>query len=187
MTHFDIDETVTTTPNEIGTDFSVASGDPSGPDPDFGPDGLYANFDELIGMSQTVVGTDNDDILTSPQAAGAETNPDYFLGYGGYDTFVLGNEEEAFYLNNAEALAIIGDFEVEVDQIQLHGFVEDYSLGASAAQTDTAIIHNGTQQVVGWIVGIPRSELIGSSAFTFVSNYEGPPDPPPDPDPIGAL
>ena len=221
-------ETVTATPDEIGSDFRVASGDPlggepvfgsdglrtnsveagdpsggepdfgpdgsgveagnpTGGDPDFGPDGLYVNFDELIGMSQTVAGTDNADILTSPQAAGAETHPDYFLGYGGHDTFVLGNEEEVFYLNNAEAVAIVGDFEVGIDQIQLHGSVADYSLGASSAQTDTAIIHNETQQVVGWIVGISRSELIGSSAFTFVSNYDGPPAPPPNPDPVGAL
>ena len=76
---------------------------------------------------------------------------------------------------------ILVPFEVGTDQIQLHGSVEDYSLGASAEQTDTAIIHNETQQVVGWIVGISRSELIGSSAFAFVSNYEGPPAPPPNP------
>ncbi|MDJ0597157.1 MAG: hypothetical protein QNJ72_45585 [Pleurocapsa sp. MO_226.B13] len=125
-------------------------------------------LDELIGMSQQVVGTDQNDILTSFQDPGRETRPDYFLGYGGQDIFVLGDSQQAYYLESPEATAIIADLEVGADQIQLHGSSVEYSLGISESQTDTVIIHNETEQIVGWLLGVTNVALDDASVFSFV-------------------
>ncbi len=119
-------------------------------------------------MSHQVVGTDQDDILTGFQDPGIETHPDYFLSHGGQDTFVLGDTEQAYYLESSEATAIIADFEVGADQIQLHGSRDDYSLGTSESQTDRVIVHNDTGQIIGWLLDITNVELADASIFSFV-------------------
>ena len=124
------------------------------------------SLDELIGMSQQVVGTDQDDILTGFQDPGLETHPDYFLSLRGEDIFVLGDSQQAYYLDSPEATAIIADFEVGEDQIQLHGDRVDYSLGISESQT--YIIHNETGQIIGWLLGVTNVELDDASVFSFV-------------------
>ena len=126
------------------------------------------SLDELIGMSQQVVGTDQNDILTGFQDPGLETHPDYFLGYGGEDIFVLGDTQQAYYLDSPEATAIIADFEVGADQIQLHGSSVEYSLGISESQNDTVIIDNETGQIVGWLLGVTNVALDDASVFSFV-------------------
>jgi Ca2+-binding RTX toxin-like protein len=129
-----------------------------------------------------VKGTDgNDTVFTglgNDRLTGAGTTAgvgqiDRLIGGGGKDTFVLGDATQVFYSDGkantigVTDYAVIADFNLKKDQIQLKGSAADYTLGAapkSLGVTGTGIYQAG--ELIGIISGVNLADL--STGFTFV-------------------
>jgi Ca2+-binding RTX toxin-like protein len=113
------------------------------------------------------------DTLTGAGADGGVGEIDRLSGGGGKDTFVLGTSTQAFY-DDGKAntigitdYALILDFNLKQDQIQLKGSADDYTLAApprSLGLTGTAI-YNG-KELIGVVSGVTVTDF--STGFTFI-------------------
>ncbi|MEL6459311.1 MAG: hypothetical protein AAFQ91_13790, partial [Cyanobacteria bacterium J06621_15] len=100
-------------------------------------------------------------------------------GNAGNDTFVLGNENRAFYddeditTKGNRDYALILDFEVG-DTIQLHGSAEDYILDVSRGSTSIYLNDDGmdgltrNDELIGVIKGVSLENM--SSGFSFAGS-----------------
>ena len=138
-----------------------------------GNDLLFGNNgnDRLIGMS-----VDNE-----PQVVG-KGEIDTLTGGLGNNTFVLGafiiNGNTSVFYNDGdpsttgiEDYALITDFKINNDQIELIGEASNYSLGASPSDLPpgTAIFLNDeTQELIGIVSGVSSSELNLSNPNQFI-------------------
>ena len=99
---------------------------------------------------------------------------DYLEGGAGADTFVVGEADANFYLDDArndeDHFAVIADFAAaEGDRVQLTGEVSDYYLTVEGA--DLAIRHYSNNDIVAWVNGgVARG-------FTLTDNAVGASDP----------
>jgi Ca2+-binding RTX toxin-like protein len=107
--------------------------------------------DKLFGGSGNDIlsGGGGDDILIGFNGVNGN-ELDQLIGFGGADTFVLGNKSISFYLNSSgSSSAHIKDFTFsEGDKIQVNGSVFGYTLNKSAntiggSALDTRIFKNG--------------------------------------------
>lgn len=112
--------------------------------------------DTLIGSegNDTLRGGHGDDILigTLPTLANPGVGEvDELRGGAGEDTFVLGDETDAFYLGDNTNYALIKDFHLGKDTIELYGSADNYQLQSSGSEIE---IYYGE-------IGSPQDELIG--------------------------
>ena len=149
------------------------------------------NRDTLIGArgdDSMVGGTGNDllnggagmDVLTGVDPDSDEPGRgerDRFRGGNDADTFVLGDASGVYYDDGNDGTtgggdsAIILDFAVGEDTIQLHGSASDYELKPTNNGRHTNIFLNtsGRDERIGLVRNVEISELdLDSSSFTFV-------------------
>lgn len=122
-----------------------------------------------------------DDSLNGAGSDDAGANEiDYLIGGGGRDTFVLGDAAQAFYDDGQAATlglsdyALIVDFNLQQDKIQLQGTAADYTLAALPAElgiTGTGIYKASSNalslpELVGVVAGVTLTDL--NTGFTFV-------------------
>ncbi|NET38025.1 MAG: matrixin family metalloprotease [Cyanothece sp. SIO1E1] len=118
--------------------------------------------DTLIGTSTT---------LSQPGAG----ERDVLRGGAGKDTFVLGNTRRAFYLasgNSAQGktdLALITDFKLGQDKIQLHGSAKEYELVRLGSQTQ--IFHKETGSAQTDLIASVRGDFAGLSLLKGEFDY----------------
>jgi Ca2+-binding RTX toxin-like protein len=144
---------------------------------------LARTNDILTGTSSNNVlwGGLGNDTLTGANASTAGVGEiDTLIGGGGQDKFVLGDATSVFYDDGKSATAglqdyaIVTDFNIAEDIIQLKGAATDYTLGAIPAGfgfTGTAIYKSASSstavpELIGAVVGVNVSSF--SSGFTFV-------------------
>jgi Ca2+-binding RTX toxin-like protein len=106
---------------------------------------------------------------------------DTLTGGGGRDTFVLGNEEGVFYddgdvlTRGAADFALITDFDVSRDSIQLYGSAEFYSLDFFTSEVGTInadLIYDpgvtARGELIATLQDVSADLTLSDSAFTFV-------------------
>jgi Ca2+-binding RTX toxin-like protein len=131
--------------------------------------------DDLKGTdsNDTIFSGLGNDILTGAGTTAGIGQIDRLIGGGGKDTFVLGDANQVYY-NDGKAntigltdYAIIVDFNLKQDQIQLQGTAADYTVGAvpqNLGLTGTGIYRSG--ELIGVISGVNVADL--STGFMFV-------------------
>ncbi|HIK29794.1 MAG TPA: hemolysin [Oscillatoriales cyanobacterium M59_W2019_021] len=133
-----------------GTDNDILSG---GDDRDtlIGQDG-----DDLLtgnsGNDRLLGGNGNDTLLGTDETAAGVGEQDVLRGNAGRDRFVLGDSTQAYYLGNSNLdRAIVADFTLGEDRIQLHGSAAEYQLREANGHTQirssgdlVAIVQNST-------------------------------------------
>lgn len=132
----------------------------------------YRGNDILVGGAgnDSLFGGSGDDILigvnrngTSPGAGEIDT----LVGSIGRDTFVLGDEYDAFYsFQGNNDYAVIGDFTSGVDKMQLHGSIDDYHFIGSGS--DTHIIDKQTNDLIAKVENVAPGALLDDNNFIFV-------------------
>jgi RTX calcium-binding nonapeptide repeat (4 copies) len=149
-----------------------------------------AQASRLPRTNDTLTGTSSDDVLwgglgndtlTGANASTAGVGEiDILIGGGGQDKFVLGDATSVFYDDRKSATAglqdyaIVTDFNIAEDTIQLKGAASDYTLGAIPSKfgfTGTAIYKSASggtavPELIGTVIGVSVSSF--SSGFTFV-------------------
>jgi hypothetical protein len=124
-------------------------------------DADHSETDELTGMNKN---------------ATAFFGADLLMGEPGVDTFVLGDETEAYYLNDSEMegnteYAAIANFDASEDIIQLNGAAADYQLAASpeSLPAGTAIYRLEGEQndLIGLVENVSELDL-NAGYFSFV-------------------
>ncbi|MBD1913906.1 MULTISPECIES: pre-peptidase C-terminal domain-containing protein [unclassified Leptolyngbya] len=166
---------------------------------DFGYDQLFGG-----GGSDTIFGGDADDWLTggegddqldggyaSDYLEGGNGNDllrgwggyyeiDYLTGGNGRDTFILGDEESAFYDDGDPSstgdldYALITDFNVLRDTIQLHGSADSYTLDYfvdySGIQSAALVLDgaSGRAETIAILQNVVGALDLTSSAFQYV-------------------
>jgi G8 domain/PKD domain len=136
--------------------------------------------------SQLVRGMTGNDVLTGRGSndilVGSPSNSlnigmgeiDSLTGYGGADTFVLGNKNNFFYANGgANDYALIQDFNrQERDTIQLKGSSNDYVLGIASTDQSTGtgiFLSSAPYELIGIIGGVQPQDLsLAQSSFRYV-------------------
>ena len=106
---------------------------------------------------------------------------DVFVGAGGSDTFVFGDENRAYYDDGVAAdsgeddYGFVWDFEVGVDEVQLSGDASDYTLVQNAAglPDGTAIYLTGqnddANELIGVLNGVTGIDLTDDN-FVYVGS-----------------
>lgn len=120
--------------------------------------------------------TGADTLIGSPTTGIGEI--DLLVGGGGTDTFVLGDESTVYY-NDGRArttgladYALIVDFNIEQDTIQLAGAATDYSLGNLPGTWETQgttiyqTVEGITPELIGVLAGVEVTDF--SKGFVFV-------------------
>lgn len=149
-----------------------------------------AEASRLPRTNDTLTGTTQSDILwgglgqDSLNGAGSDdagaNEIDYLCGGSGKDTFLVGDASRTFYDDGKPLTlglndyAIILDFNLEQDKVQLHGSASEYTLDAVPAEfgvTGTAIYHTdgqqpGSRELVGVMLGSTLSDF--NAGFSFV-------------------
>lgn len=147
---------------------------------------LPQTSEEVVGTSgnDLLLGQGGDDVLVGTDTKG-EGEIDGLIGGAGQDEFVLGSESAVFYDDDASLtmgvgdFALIIDFNVADDLIQLSGSADDYSLSSVPDSLSemfpnldgTAIYRQGSDDVsqdelIGIVYGYDVTDL--SSGFEFV-------------------
>lgn len=151
-----------------------------------GSDRLYGSTgnDQLFGdeNSDVLIGGSGNDTLSGTNATARGTREqDVLTGGQGRDRFILGDRESAYYTDGHPTqpgfadFALITDFEVFSDVIQLHGSANDYQLeqfstGASTAdfqlfyQPDSA----SSPELIALLENVSSNLSLRSSSFAFV-------------------
>lgn len=122
---------------------------------DLGNDTLYggAEGDELYGGwgNDSLYGGDGNDYLYGYGDYNATINDesqfDILVGGSGNDTFVLSNQQGAFYVESGDGYAIIQDWEPEVDRLQTYSitgvqYSVEYENVVGGAEKDTEIYYS---------------------------------------------
>jgi Ca2+-binding RTX toxin-like protein len=150
-----------------------------------------AQASRLPRTDDTVTGTSQNDILwgglgqDTLNGAGSDDaglgEIDYLCGGGGQDTFILGDATQSFYNDGTAGTlgltdyAVVLDFNLQQDKIQLFGSDSDYLLAAlpsELAVSGTGIYYTagsqsvGARELVGVVLGANLSDF--SSGFSFV-------------------
>ncbi|QIZ72379.1 DUF4347 domain-containing protein [Oxynema aestuarii] len=119
--------------------------------------------DLLTGMDENTINSDLGDV-------------DQLIGQPGAETFILGDANQAYYLNSADAVsgkeyAIVTNFDTSEDIIQLQGVSADYELAASPAgiPSGTAIYRNegDSKDLIAVVQDVSELSL-QSDYFSFV-------------------
>ncbi len=125
-----------------------------------------------IGDDKLIGGDGNDTLIGVNET---QTNPgageqDILRGKEGIDLFILGDSRTAFYKNNGKVdYGVISDFEVGIDQIQLHGNADNYLLKETLnSHTRIFEITSGQQELIGVVRNITELNLSDSDTFMFV-------------------
>ncbi|MDJ0658042.1 MAG: cadherin repeat domain-containing protein [Crocosphaera sp.] len=94
---------------------------------------------------------------------------DILTGTSNIDLFELGDTEEVYYsISGIEDYALINNFDVNKDKIQLHGNLEDYYLGtASENLPQGTTIFSNNNELIGIVTGVYELSL-HEDYFTFV-------------------
>jgi Ca2+-binding RTX toxin-like protein len=147
--------------------------------------------DKLYGQEgdDTLIGGKGNDLLVG---GGKSGELDQLYGGKGKDTFSLVNGSDPGYLNddgslddgvNNRGFAVIHDFKLGQDKVQLAGFAAHYALVpvfwgqsfGSASKVDTAIIYKGPEQDKSDVVGVLKDVSLSSAyleipeTFTYVN------------------
>jgi len=156
-----------------------------------------AQASRLPRTDDTVTGTSQNDILWGGLGQdtlnGAGTDDaglgeiDYLCGGGGQDTFILGDANQTFYNDGVAGTlgltdyAVVLDFNLQQDKIQLSGSATDYVLAAlpsELAVNGTGIYYTagsqsvGSRELVGVVLGANLSDF--SAGFSFVQSAAQP-------------
>ncbi|MGB3403240.1 MAG: choice-of-anchor Q domain-containing protein [Microcoleaceae cyanobacterium] len=138
--------------------------------------------DSLIGgrgNDRLFAGRDNDILIgVNPNSANpGQGERDLLRGDDGADSFILGNASAIFYdddgTTNAAgntSRALIRDFDIGVDQIQLNGSAEDYLLRTTNSG-NTNIFYRPAGEVrdlIGIVRGVTGLNIYDTSQFSFV-------------------
>ncbi|MGJ3251731.1 MAG: hypothetical protein ACFE0J_11445 [Elainellaceae cyanobacterium] len=141
--------------------------------------------EEILGSSgnDILIGKGGNDVLIGTDSTG-QGEIDILIGGAGQDKFVLGMESATFYddeqafTTGISDFALIADFNVNTDIIQLTGSATDYSLGSipdslqeMAISLDGTAIYkrssgNSTAELVGIIYGYEVNNF--NTGFEFV-------------------
>lgn len=201
-----------------GDDVLVGTYDPANSDPGGlgdndlvtvrGDDFLYGGDgnDTLIGNSgdDTLYGGEGDDVVVgdfNPVVAtvfSKYSTIDTLYGGAGSDLFVLGTRDEVFYTSrfqdsSADNRAIIKDFSLAEDEVQLLGDADDYRVTFTGTTAHISLYEgNGSQTAEGYYELIADIEnAAGFSLTGTYVNFVTPSDPfptaPPSPAPFSAL
>lgn len=144
---------------------------------------LPKSHDELTGTvgNNTLWGGRGNDRLTGVAADSTGVGEiDRLAGGSGKDQFVLGNSTSVFYDDGLTATpglndyAVLLDFNLQRDKIQLHGQATDYGLGALPEEltvSGTGIYYKnstgtGTPELIGVVTGVTLTDF--NTGFTFV-------------------
>ena len=115
--------------------------------------------DTLIGVDSTTFGTGEIDVLTGGQNK---------------DRFVLGDSSQAYYKDTGSGdYALISDFKLNDDTIQLYGSASNYQLQSRyslSGNTGTAIwlTTSGSKELIAIVKADKTLNLTDSKAFSFV-------------------
>jgi serralysin len=95
---------------------------------------------------------------------------DILTGTKNSDTFVLGNEKQAFYDEfGNDNYALIKRFNDQKDKIQLHGNPENYVIGVSPHNSkDSAIFLESNHELIAIFKGSHELDFNNSNTFTFL-------------------
>ncbi|MFM7427468.1 MAG: hypothetical protein ACKO7W_21115 [Elainella sp.] len=144
---------------------------------------LPRSNDVLTGTSQNDIlwgGLGQDSLTGAGIDDAGRGEIDYLCGGGGQDLFVLGDATQTFYNDGQSGLgltdyAILLDFNLKQDTIQLQGSASDYVLAALPAELGlrgTGIYRTvgsqtlGERELVGVALGVTLTDL--NSGFKFV-------------------
>ena len=144
-----------------------------------GNDLLYgaAGTDRLIGGfgNDVLTGGDGDDTLNG---YGTNVNDDSqfdtLIGGVGADKFILGDEQNVFYVETGNGYATIQDWDSTSDKIQVHGSESQYILdqtrnvsGSGAIDTEIYYIGGGNRERIG-VVQDTIAVVLSPQNFSFV-------------------
>ena len=128
--------------------------------------------DSLIGGVENDIldGGDGEDTLlgVDPSANDelGENTIDTLSGGSGEDIFVLGRNDSVFYNdgipgNLEDDFALITDYEIDTDKLELSGSLEDYSLGASPVESSGLGIFLGQEEneLIAVLEGVPENSV----------------------------
>jgi hypothetical protein len=131
-----------------------------------GDDTLYGGE----GNDQIRGGKGNDTLIGfDPNSSTALNEIDLLNGGENFDVFVLGDADRAFYTGKGnDNYALIDDFRVGEDKIQLNGSAGNYSL-----RSDVASLPKGTgifrgDDLIGVVKDVKGLSLTNTGVFTFV-------------------
>ena len=115
------------------------------------------------GEGQAIKRGAGNDTLTGGQGGTGVGETDLLFGGGGIDTFVLGNETSVFYQGGdgpADDFALIQDFELGVDKIQLNvDNMGGYSFGVDTGGNALILFNN---DVIGAVLGVDANTLVAT-------------------------
>ena len=118
------------------------------------------------GGNDILNGGEGADILNGSDSIALGFNEqDSLTGGGGNDQFILGEAGSAYYLGGSTDYAVIEDFELDIDTVQLLGSATDYTQAAQGA--DMLLYWQGTD-LVAQFNGMTNLDL-GNASFQFVS------------------
>ena len=134
-----------------------------------GNDSLYGGdgSDTLMG------GAGNDSLVGTQTEVSAQAEIDMLTGGGGSDSFVLGNEDFAYYKDGDRSAqgfsnyAFITDFSPQDDQILLHGSRNQYEFSATAGGTNIFYLEAGSSPELIATVG-NTSLSLNSASLMFI-------------------
>ena len=110
-------------------------------------------------------GAGNDTLNGTDEIVAGYLERDILVGDDDADTFVLGDVTQAYYATAAEQdYAVIRDFNVSVDKLQLHGVVVDYQQQQQG--NDVYLSHNGDLVA---ILENNNTLNLSSSAFEYLN------------------
>ena len=94
---------------------------------------------------------------------------DILTGTPQSDLFELGDVQQVYYSNlGIEDYALINNFNINEDRIQLHGDLEDYSLGtASEDLPKGTTISNNNDELIAIVAGVSQSSF-SENNFTVI-------------------
>jgi hypothetical protein len=130
------------------------------------PPGKTGN-DSLFGGTgnDSLFGDFGDDILNGTDAAGMGfLEVDTLTGGAGADVFILGDEYTAYYSTGGDQdHAVITDFAVGLDALQLHGSMGDYQ--QSTSQGTTYLYYGANQDLIAQFAGAGFLDLNAHATF----------------------
>ncbi|MDA0867130.1 MAG: hypothetical protein O2890_12080, partial [Cyanobacteria bacterium] len=124
--------------------------------------------DTLIGGSgnDSLFGDGGNDILNgTDETAKGYLEIDTLTGGAGADTFVLGDINQVYYGSGGGLdYAVITDFTIGLDQLQLHGSASDYSQSAQGG--DVFLYYGNSTDLIAQLQNVTLFDLNSNATFT---------------------